>query len=202
MSEKLIFQILFALAFIPIVIIAGSHRVKARKAGQESGDKLSRKEEGLWLLLPLRIGGLAIWLSFLAYTINPDWMSWSEIMLPEWLRYGAAAIVILILQPLAYWATRAIGNNVTDTVDIRKNHALVTKGPYRWVRHPLYAIGFAGFLMFGFIAANGVMLIGAFAAMILVTLRLPREEAQLIARFGNEYREYMEHTGAFIPRLG
>jgi protein-S-isoprenylcysteine O-methyltransferase Ste14 len=202
MSETQFFQLLFVLAIVPVVVIAGIHRHRARKAGQQSGDKLTRKEEGLWLLLPLRIGGMAIWLSFLAYAINPAWMSWSEIVLPAWLRIAAAVVVIVLVQPLVLWTYRAIGNNVTDTVDTRKNHQLITRGPYRWVRHPLYSIGFTAFLMFGLIAANAFMLIGALLAIILIVMRLPREEAQLVMRFGDDYQDYIKRTGTFLPRLG
>ena len=46
-----------------------------------------------------------------------------------------------------------------------------------------------------FIAAFGVL------AFILMAIRAPKEEANLIAKFGDEYREYMKRTGAFLPKL-
>lgn len=60
-------------------------------------------------------------------------------------------------------------------------------GPYRWARHPLYTAGTTFFVSLSVLA------------MLLV--RLPKEEGRLIERFGDEYREYMQRTGCFLPRL-
>jgi protein-S-isoprenylcysteine O-methyltransferase Ste14 len=46
-----------------------------------------------------------------------------------------------------------------------------------------------------FIAALGVF------AFIAMAIRTPKEEANLIEKFGDEYREYMKRTGRFLPRL-
>jgi protein-S-isoprenylcysteine O-methyltransferase Ste14 len=39
-------------------------------------------------------------------------------------------------------------------------------------------------------------------AFIGMAIRTPKEEANLIEKFGDEYREYMKHTGRFLPKLG
>jgi len=45
---------------------------------------------------------------------------------------------------LLIWTLRTLGANLTDTVITRKEHTLVTSGPYRWVPHPFYdAVGLA-----------------------------------------------------------
>jgi hypothetical protein len=41
--------------------------------------------------------------------------------------------------PAAWWVFSSIGRNVTETVLTKADHTLVTTGPYRWLRHPLYA---------------------------------------------------------------
>jgi protein-S-isoprenylcysteine O-methyltransferase Ste14 len=46
-----------------------------------------------------------------------------------------------------------------------------------------------------FIAALGVI------AFIGMAVRTPKEEANLIEKFGDEYREYMKNTGAFLPKF-
>ena len=45
---------------------------------------------------------------------------------------GVVAACLLI------WTFRSLGTNLTDTVVTRKDHTLVTSGPYRFVRHPFY----------------------------------------------------------------
>jgi protein-S-isoprenylcysteine O-methyltransferase Ste14 len=53
----------------------------------------------------------------------------------------------------------------------------------------------------GLLAANGLMLVGTALALILVNIRLPKEEAALIERFGDDYRHYQARTGRYFPRL-
>ena len=100
---------------------------------------------------------------------------------------------------LAYWIFSTLGTNVTPTVVTRQAHTLVTSGPYRWVRHPLYSMGAIAFFGFALVADNwSIALLGALTFLILA-IRTRKEEANLIQRFGDQYRTYMKHTGRFIP---
>ncbi len=84
----------------------------------------------------------------------------------------------------------------------KERHQLVTAGPYRWVRHPLYSVGSTAFAALSLIAANGFMglfVLLAVAAVILVVI--PREEAHLERAFGDDYRAYRRRTGALVPRI-
>ena len=100
-----------------------------------------------------------------------------------------------------YWTLSSLGKNLTDTVVTRKEATLVTVGPYRWVRHPFYVT--AALLMFSVTILTANWLIGLTSVIVLVLLavRTPKEEAMLIERFGDQYRDYMTKTGRFIPRL-
>jgi protein-S-isoprenylcysteine O-methyltransferase Ste14 len=173
-----------------------------RRADREAGDeKISWKSEGLPLMLALRIGGVALWLGVFAYFINPAWMAWSQVELPVWLRLSGAALGI-VTDGLIYWVFSSLGNNVSPTVVTRKRHQLVTSGPYRWVRHPLYTVGFLSYMAFALLAANWYVAILAVVALILLSLRVPAEEEALIARNGDAYRDYAKRTGRFLPKLG
>jgi protein-S-isoprenylcysteine O-methyltransferase Ste14 len=46
-----------------------------------------------------------------------------------------------------------------------------------------------------------IMLLGGLT-FIIMAIRTPKEEANLIQKFGDEYKDYMARTGRFIPRLG
>ncbi len=202
MTPETTFQLLFGVIFGIAFLIVGTHRYQARQAGLQAGDTIDdRKEEGSPLFLALRIGGLLIWGSAIIYILNPAWLEWAKLPLPEILRWVGVGLGFTLM-PIAYWATRAIGNNVTTTVVTRNNHELVTSGPYRYVRHPLYSIGFSLFIAFGLISSISFFLIGAVLAILLVTIRLPKEEAGLIERFGDEYVDYMNRTGRLFPKLG
>jgi protein-S-isoprenylcysteine O-methyltransferase Ste14 len=110
-------------------------------------------------------------------------------------------LLALLIIAAASWAQSSLGSNVTKTVVTKEEHTLVTAGPYRWIRHPLYTIGVLFFVALSLISANwyfgAVMLLGA----VPLFARTRQEEAMLIARFGDQYREYMKRTGRFLPRL-
>ena len=151
-------------------------------------------------IIALRSSGLALLLSVMAYLLNPRWMKWSSLRLPAWLRWSGAGLGAACL-PLSYWVFSTIGKNITPTVETRENYELVTNGPYRWVRHPLYSVGTSFFISLSVLAANWLMGLASLLVLAMLLVRLPKEEAKLIERFGNEYREYMKRTGRFFPRL-
>ncbi len=172
-----------------------------RKADRESGEKISRDVDGTAMMTIIRIGGLILWLSPLVYLLNPAWMAWSKIGLPAWVRWLGVGIGILCTG-LIYWLFSSIGSGITATSATRRQHVLVTSGPYRWVRHPLYTVGSSMFLSFGMVADNWFIAALGILTFILMAIRTPKEEANLIEKFGNEYREYMKRTGRFFPKLG
>jgi protein-S-isoprenylcysteine O-methyltransferase Ste14 len=148
----------------------------------------------------IRIGGLILWLSPLVYLINPAWMAWSKISLPEWGRWLGVGLGFLCVIGI-YWLFSSIGSGITPTSATRKEHRLVTSGPYRWVRHPLYTIGSSLFIAFGLMADNWFIIALGLLAFIAMANRTPKEEANLIEKFGDEYREYMKRTGRYFPKL-
>ncbi len=197
MQTETIFRILLAAILLTGLGISACFR---RKVDRESGEKVSTKDEGKPMFLALRLGGLVLWFSPIAYLINPAWMAWSSIGLPDWIRWIAVGIGILCTV-LIYWLFSSIGTGITPTVATRAEHKLVKHGPYRWVRHPLYTVGTTFFLSFGTIAGNWFILSLAVFAFILLAMRTPNEEAHLIEKFGDEYRAYMGQTGRFLPRI-
>ena len=193
-----IFRTLALVFFIVEVGISVYYRSKAERASRE---KISLKDEGLAITLGLRLGGLCTWLAVFAYLINPAWMAWSRLDLPEWLRWvgvGMGALADL----LAYWVFSHLGNNVTPTVVTRSTATLVTSGPYRWVRHPLYLTGMVGFIGFVLLSENWFIALASISVFMVMLFRIPKEEARLVDKFGEAYREYMQRTGRFLPKLG
>ncbi|NOH02148.1 MAG: isoprenylcysteine carboxylmethyltransferase family protein [Chloroflexi bacterium] len=171
-----------------------------RKADRDSGEKLSRSADGTPMMLVIRIFGLILWLSPLVYLANPQWMAWSNIGLPEWARWFGFGLGIINVG-LIYWLFVSIGSGITPVSATRKEHKLVTYGIYRWVRHPLYTVGSSLHISFGLMADNWFIILLAILAFIVMAIRTPKEEANLIEKFGDEYREYMKRTGRFLPKL-
>ena len=170
------------------------------KADRNSGGSISRNADGNLMMTVIRLVGLVLWLSPLVYLAHPAWMGWSKIGLPDWVRWLGVGIGILCVLGI-YWLFISIGSGITPTSATRKEHELVTSGIYRWVRHPLYTVGSSFIGAFGLMADNWFIIIMAALAFIAMAIRTPKEEANLIAKFGDEYRNYMKTTGAFLPKL-
>ena len=122
-------------------------------------------------------------------------MAWSAMPLPAGLRWLGVAIGLATL-PLLYWVFSSIGSNISETTLTKKKHILVTHGPYHWVRHPLYSAATIGLLSLSMLAANWFMLAIACLAFVgIAVLVIPREEAELLRKFGSEYQAYMQQIG-------
>jgi protein-S-isoprenylcysteine O-methyltransferase Ste14 len=186
--------IISALLVFPFAIY---YRVRS----QATGERLDRWQEGPFILFTLRPIGIATMVGLFAYLINPAWMAWSAIPLPVPLRWAGVALGI-VGGGLLVWTLRNLGKNLTDTVVTRRDHTLVMKGPYRWVRHPFYDAVAMSVVANGLAAANWFILAGGIISIALIVVRTRREEERLVARFGDAYREYMIRTGRFLPRIG
>ena len=196
--NETVFRILAALIIVSAVAVSTYYR---RKADQDTGEKISRKADGTLMMNIIRLFGLLLWLSPLVYLINPKWMAWSKIGLPDGVRWLGVVLGLLCVGGV-YWLFSSIGSSITPTSVTREKHTLVTHGPYRWVRHPLYTIGSSLFIAFGMMADNWFVALLGVLAFIAMAVRTPKEEANLIEKFGDEYREYMKRTGRFLPKLG
>ena len=136
----------------------------------------------------------------IAYFINPATMAWAALPLPVWMRWAGVGLATLAGM-LSVWTLRTLGRNLTDTVVTRKEHTLVTTGPYRWVRHPFYSAAALFTLASTLVTANWFFLAVGGLIFLLLAIRTRKEEANLLARFGSDYQNYMQRTGRFVPRL-
>ena len=196
MQNELLFRILFGILLAVGLGISGVFRRRADKAG----GKVSLREDGPAIsifIIGARILSLA---AILAYLFRPQWMQWASLTLPTSLRWLGAGIGVGAI-PLIYWVMRSLGRNVTPTSATRSEHTLVTSGPYRRVRHPLYSVGALFWAGISLLAANWFFGVFVVVAFVVMWARTPMEERRLIEKFGDEYRSYRERTGRFLPRL-
>ncbi|MFP4058263.1 MAG: protein-S-isoprenylcysteine O-methyltransferase [Candidatus Brocadiia bacterium] len=137
----------------------------------------------------------------LVHVFTP-WLSFADAARPAWTRWVGAAVFAAALWLL--WRAHAdLGPQWSPALQLRRGHRLVTEGVYRRVRHPMYTAhalwGVAQALLLANWVAGPAFLV-LFIPLCLV--RVPREEAMLLARFGPAYREYMGRTGRLLPTLG
>ncbi len=196
MEYEQTFRYILILGFAIIVPIGVYHRIKS----QATGEKLDRRQEGIFILVTLRPIAIAGMAGLVTYMINPALMTWSSVALPNWLRW--TGVVLGITGGLLLVVTfRTLGKTLTDTVVTRAAHTLVTRGPYRWVRHPFYLAAALAFVANSLVTANWFLALTSGITFGLLVLRTRIEEEKLIERFGEDYKEYMKRTGRFLPRL-
>lgn len=133
------------------------------------------------------------------FIFAPDQYPVLYISLPASIRFMGLLGGILSLGALG-WVHYVLNDNFTPTLEVRNRTRLVTWGPYRWIRHPMYTFYMVFFLCAFAISQSWV--IGLFGAGIfadLMFLRLPYEERELEKAFGEAYRIYRRKTKKFIP---
>jgi protein-S-isoprenylcysteine O-methyltransferase Ste14 len=197
MTNELTFRLSFIAIFILMTIIRLYYHYKAGTFRE----RVYTQTEGK-LVAALR-GLLAVpwFIATLIYMIYPQGMIWAGLSLPTWLRWSGVVLAGLSVL-LLFWVNYALGKNFSTTLVVREDHTLVTHGPYRWVRHPMYTVIVLLIIAFFFLSANWFIgLIGLLIITLVMTVRTPKEEAMMIDKFGNEYRTYMERTGRFLPRF-
>ena len=190
---RIILFIFISLAvFLPVGIY---HRLKSHTT-----ERLDRRQEGVLMLVSLRLCGLLTWIGLFAWLMNAAWISRFSMPVPIWLRWvGAGTLPVSVL--LFSWVFRSLGTNLTDTVVTRAEHTLVTTGPYRWVRHPFYSAALLFVVAASLVSANSYLALAGGLAGVLLAIRTRTEEAKLIERFSDEYLAYRQRTGKFLPRL-
>ena len=197
MPTEVILRSVYLLILLATLAISGYYRRRARLAT----GTIPRRAEGGAALFLRTLGALVMAASFLAYAFVPDVLEFARIGLPEWARWLAVFLAIAGLFALR-WVLRSIGSNISETVLTKQTHQLVTRGPYRWIRHPLYAFSLLQFALLALVADNWYLLLLPCLALVLIALVvIPREEANLITAFGDEYTDYRDRTGALFPRV-
>ena len=102
---------------------------------------------------------------------------------------------------LAIWSRYLLGRNWSATVQLKQEHELITSGPYRLIRHPLYT----GLLVL--FIGNAIM-VGDWRGLLAVAImfvsfwfKLRLEERWLLQHFGNTYSAYQRRTKMLVPVL-
>jgi protein-S-isoprenylcysteine O-methyltransferase len=117
----------------------------------------------------------------------------------DWIPIVAVALFAAGLA-IRWWAIVTLGRFFTVDVVIEKDHELVQRGPFRWVRHPSYSgvlLAFLGWAMtlWNWVAM-AVVLVPIFAAFVR---RMNVEEEALRGALGERYAAYMTRTKRLVP---
>ena len=145
-------------------------------------ERVNEKQER-WLFRAFALGYLAL----PAYALT-SWLDAAHVPLSDWFRW-LGGVVLCAGIGLFGWAHRALGHNWTAVLALSAEHEMVTRGPYRRVRHPMYTAFFIIGVGFSLVSANGLvaaLYLGTLAPMYV--LRVSAEEQMMADRFGDRYR--------------
>jgi len=170
------------------------------KAHREHGSPLVRAKNEYRPLIFLRL-----FLAIPVYACLLDWLfsagkiPWSYIRLPVEVRWIGCGLMVVI-GILFWWTHLTLGSNYRSTMGLHERHTLVTHGPYRFVRHPTYVLFLFMPVILFLLSSNWIIGAASFTLfLILMIVRAPIEERELVNRFGDEYRSYMRRTNRFLP---
>ena len=162
-------------------------RLRGRGATRVRRDRGS----GALIILTVFISiGLALSFGYSGVGVLPDWVFYPGIFL--------MLLGVLVRQ----WAIAVLGRFFSLTVRVATDHRVVTRGPYRLVRHPSYTGVLITFIGLGLAVQSlgGLLvLLGVFSLSYGYRIRV--EEKTLLSELGQDYASYMKRTKRLIPFL-
>jgi len=188
-----VFEIVFWGAIVAEMAIRAPISQKQRKEAKSESRTSWQEKTMLGLLF------LAMFFLPLIYSAT-TWLDFANYSLPVWA--GWLGVILILLALLVFWRSHAdLGLNWSPSLEIRTEHKLITNGIFGTIRHPMYASQWIWVIAQPLLIQNwiaGFLNLFVFAAFYL--LRVRAEEKMMLDTFGDEYREYMNKTGAVLPK--
>lgn len=195
-DAEVTFRIALGVMLVALAGIGLPHRLRADRAG----GSVSRQGDPRWFWVGMASVGPPVPLVCAAFLIDPRWVDFAGVELPPAVRLLGIPVGALGLGLFA-WMFRHLGLNVTSTSLPRADATLVTSGPYRWVRHPMYTSALILLGATALLTANWVVAVFGGASCFLLIARSRIEEVRLVEKFGDAYRTYQRGTGKLFPRV-
>jgi protein-S-isoprenylcysteine O-methyltransferase Ste14 len=197
MTPEIVFRIIMIVALIAMFAIRIYFQSRVLHEDREidiQENKLSLVAGSVAALTTLTFGA--------EYIFFPGVFSFTYILdFPDWLRWlGAVSLAggITLLGVAHYHLDKSFYSFVVS----KEEHQLVTSGPYRWIRHPIYSAYLINYLAGGLLASNLVLtFIPVIFFGLMIINRIPREEAVMREEFGQDYLDLEARTGSLLPKL-
>lgn len=202
MDSEAGFRIIFFAVFASVVVTRVYFRWRAKRTG-DPGWSIGRdavEREGRSGILSRSLLFFYMLAVVVLYALNPSWLSLFAVSLPLWSRWLGAGVAVVSI-PLLVWVHHALGKQWSANLELRKEHTLITNGPYCSVRHPMYTALLGLSLGITLASASWPIILLGVATILLLYARIGKEEALMLERFGDEYRVYMRRTGRLLPRV-
>jgi protein-S-isoprenylcysteine O-methyltransferase Ste14 len=189
-----VFEIVYWAAIIAEMAIRAPISQKQRK--ESKSESRTGKQEKIMLGLLF----LAMFFLPLIYSAT-SWLDFANYSLPNWA--GWLGVILILLALLVFWRSHAdLGLNWSPSLEIRTEHKLITNGIFGYIRHPMYASQWIWVIAQPLLIQNWIAgFLNLFVFIAFYFLRVRAEEKMMLDTFGDEYREYMNKTGAVFPRV-
>ncbi|OGN93570.1 MAG: hypothetical protein A2Z71_10715 [Chloroflexi bacterium RBG_13_50_21] len=201
MIAELALRLAFWILIIGVIGMRIYFSLQVRKAGERlMPDQQAIQQEGKGMFAARVVMFFLLIGWFVLYAINPTWSGFLSIPLPVWLRWFGFTLGLISLG-FWIWTQVALGKEWSPQLQLREEHHLVTDGPYKHIRHPLYTAMMGYGTGLALLTANWVFLVLAVLINLGLIARVPKEEQMMLDEFGDQYSVYMKRTGRFFPKL-
>jgi protein-S-isoprenylcysteine O-methyltransferase Ste14 len=172
--------------------------------------RLQKPEGGFWSWLynGLNLGTILVLTPLAMLALLKGWGTVLETIAIPGLEPAADALLVLGLASytlgnvLFYWSRLTLGRSFRiGAVPPGAEDRLIERGPYRWVRHPMYTTVLLTTLGLALTLRSWLFLAAAVVVAIAFGHLIPEEEAQLERAYGQAYRDYAGRTRRLIPRV-
>lgn len=190
----LLYKLVYWAGMLAEVVIRYPYQKTARE-GVKTDQRVSRTETILLTLMTL----VALVIP-LVYSLTP-WLDFANYHLSAWM--GVGGMLLLVFSVFIFGrAHRDLKTNWSPSLEICRDHTLVTDGIYRIIRHPMYLSQSIWVIAQILLLQN--WLAGPLDLLFFIPyyfLRVRAEEQMLLDAFGDAYREYMKKTGGLVPKI-
>lgn len=150
---------------------------------------------------PSKVDRRARWgmaLQGIAYVLVWQGHFWDAV-LPTW-RFVVSVLFLAMAGVLSWTATSALGSQWRFDAGVSGDHQLVTTGPYRFIRHPIYCSMLCLLLGIGLMVTPWPLFLASAVIFIGGTeIRVRIEDKLLAAHFGERFRQYQQSVRAYVP---
>lgn len=189
------FRATFIVLFLCLATLRGYYRFKGRGHIKERVRETWTMVTAFFVGLPFVSG---VWL----YLLDPRILRTTTLSIAgAWRWFGA----LLFAGSLVLLASVhvSLDKNFSSALRVRSDQQLVTRGPYAYVRHPMYSAIFLLIPGMALLSANWMIGASGLAVIALVvSLRTAKEEQMMMRAFGDRYRQYAARTPRFVPHFG
>ena len=181
------------------MMIVGAHRKTHRLAGLVPEQRLERFMWIVWVPL------VAAWIAlpYLALVRTPTLLTMPVLVQQSagyvalrWLAVVCAVICLLLTS--VCWSR--MGTHWRMAISLEGEEELITDGPFRHLRHPIYALSMLLMICSAVVVPTLPMLVIAIVHLVLNYLKARNEESHLLTVHGDRYRRYLARTGRFFPK--